>query len=151
MTMIRKRKTDRLASKLTQFLKEQRSHIYGEFSLSFSSKPPPRCPAPSLKLNHRLLQQGTGTADHLMLLRLLSVALLTVHFICPSTLLQLSPLIPLPPRSLLPLLLPLLLLLSEQLPPFRPFRLLPLPLLCRALALMVSAKSSLKKKISDAR
>ena len=79
MTMIRKRKTDRLASKLTQFLKEQRSHIYGEFSPSPSSPlpspPPPRCPAPSLKLNHRLLQQDTGTADHLMLMRLLSVAL----------------------------------------------------------------------------
>ena len=29
-----------------------------------------RCPAPSLNLNHKLLQQGTGTADHLMLLRL---------------------------------------------------------------------------------
>ena len=71
MTMIRMRKTDRLASKLTQFLKEQRSHIYGEFSPSPSS---PRCPAPSLKLNHRLLQQDTGTADHLMLMRLLSVA-----------------------------------------------------------------------------
>ena len=76
MTMIRKRKTDRLASKLTQFLKEQRSHIYGEFSPSPSSPLPScRCPAPSLKLNHRLLQQGTGTANHLMLLRLLSVAL----------------------------------------------------------------------------
>ena len=63
MTMIRKRKTDRLASKLTQFLKEQRSHIYGEFSPSPSSLPSPRCSAPSLKLNHRLLQQGKGTAD----------------------------------------------------------------------------------------
>ena len=29
-----------------------------------------RCPAPSLNLNHNLLQQGTGTADHLTLLRL---------------------------------------------------------------------------------
>ena len=29
-----------------------------------------RCPAPSLNLNHKLLQQGTRTADHLMLLRL---------------------------------------------------------------------------------
>ena len=29
-----------------------------------------RCPAPSLKLNHKLLQQGTGTADHPLLLRL---------------------------------------------------------------------------------
>ena len=86
-----------------------------------------------------------------MVLRLLSVALQTVHFICPSTLLQLSPLIPLPPRPLLPLLLPLLLLPSKQLPPLRSFPLLPLPLLCQALTLTVSAKSSLKKKISDAR
>ena len=30
-----------------------------------------RCPAPSLNLNHNLLGQGTGTADHLTLLRLL--------------------------------------------------------------------------------
>ena len=29
------------------------------------------CPAPSLNLNHKLLQQGTGTADNLTLLRLL--------------------------------------------------------------------------------
>ena len=29
-----------------------------------------RCPAPSLNFNHKLLQQGTGTADHLTLLRL---------------------------------------------------------------------------------
>ena len=29
------------------------------------------CPAPSLSLNHNLLGQGTGTADHLTLLRLL--------------------------------------------------------------------------------
>ena len=29
-----------------------------------------RCPAPSLNLNHKLLGQGTGTADHLTLLRL---------------------------------------------------------------------------------
>ena len=28
-----------------------------------------RCPAPSLTLNHKLLKQGTGTADHLTLLR----------------------------------------------------------------------------------
>ena len=28
------------------------------------------CPAPSLNFNHNLLGQGTGTADHLMLLRL---------------------------------------------------------------------------------
>ena len=30
-----------------------------------------RCPAPSLNFNHNLLRQGTGTADHLTLLRLL--------------------------------------------------------------------------------
>ena len=29
------------------------------------------CPAPSLNFNHKLLRQGTGTADHLTLLRLL--------------------------------------------------------------------------------
>ena len=29
-----------------------------------------RCPAPSLNFNHNLLRQGTGTADHLTLLRL---------------------------------------------------------------------------------
>ena len=29
-----------------------------------------RCPAPSLNYNHDLPKQGTGTADHLMLLRL---------------------------------------------------------------------------------
>ena len=29
-----------------------------------------RCPAPSLNYNHNLLKQGTGTADHLTLLRL---------------------------------------------------------------------------------
>ena len=29
-----------------------------------------RCPAPSLNLNHNLLGQGTGTTDHLTLLRL---------------------------------------------------------------------------------
>ena len=32
-----------------------------------------RCPAPSLTLNHKLLQQGTGTADHLTLLRLFKI------------------------------------------------------------------------------
>ena len=30
-----------------------------------------RCPAPPLNYNHNLLKQGTGTADHLTLLRLL--------------------------------------------------------------------------------
>ena len=30
-----------------------------------------RCPAPSLNPNHNLLGQGTGTANHLTLLRLL--------------------------------------------------------------------------------
>ena len=30
-----------------------------------------RCPAPFLNLKHNLLGQGTGTADHLTLLRLL--------------------------------------------------------------------------------
>ena len=29
-----------------------------------------RCPAPSLNFKHNLLRQGTGTADHLTLLRL---------------------------------------------------------------------------------
>ena len=32
-----------------------------------------RCPAPSLNLNHNLRGQGTGTADHLTLLRLFSI------------------------------------------------------------------------------
>ena len=41
-----------------------------------------RCPAPSLSLNHNLLGQGTGTADHLTLLRLLY---LNWQF-CPSKL-----------------------------------------------------------------
>ena len=31
-----------------------------------------RCPAPTLNYNHDLPKQGTGTADHLTLLRLLS-------------------------------------------------------------------------------
>ena len=34
-----------------------------------------RCPAPSLNFNHNLLKQGTGTADHLTLLRLFSFPL----------------------------------------------------------------------------
>ena len=31
-----------------------------------------RCPAPNLNYNHNLTKQGTGTADHLTLLRLFS-------------------------------------------------------------------------------
>ena len=37
-----------------------------------------RCPAPSLNLNHNLLKQGTGIADHLTLLRLLLVYTLNI-------------------------------------------------------------------------
>ena len=33
-----------------------------------------RCPAPSLNFNHNLLRQGTGTADHLTLLRFFIMA-----------------------------------------------------------------------------
>ena len=33
-----------------------------------------RCPASSLNFDHNLLRQGTGTADHLMLLRLFIIA-----------------------------------------------------------------------------
>ena len=34
-----------------------------------------RCPAPPLNFQHNLLRQGTGTADHLTLLRLFSLLL----------------------------------------------------------------------------
>ena len=38
-----------------------------------------RCPAPSLNFQHNLLKQGTGTTDHLTLLRLLLIKYINIH------------------------------------------------------------------------